>query len=258
MKHNRIILAALLAIAALCAQAQTPLVVAHRGYWDTPSSAQNSIRSLVKADSIGCYGSEFDVWLTADRVAVVNHDDRIGGRVIETSPSADILSQRLANGECVPTLDAYLRKARRLKTRLVLEIKEHRSDANNILAAAMTLAAVKSHRMEKRTDYITFSKTAFAYLLKHAPKGTPIYYLSGDYTPEQLKDMGATGADYHIDVFRSRHPDWIERMHQLGLKVNIWTVNSRDDLQWCISHKADFITTNAPTLLQQMLREPQE
>lgn len=255
MTHLPILPTALLLLAALSAHAQTPQVVAHRGYWDTPTSAQNSIASLVKADSIGCYGSEFDVWLTADHHLIVNHDDRIGGHIIETSSASDILSQHLANGENVPTLDAYLNKARHLKTRIVLELKDHRNDGNDILASAMTLAAVKRHHLEKRVDYITFSKTTFAYLLQHAPKGTPIYYLSGDYTPEQLKEMGATGADYHIDVFRTQHPDWIERMHALGLKVNIWTVNSPDDLQWCIAHKADFITTNAPTLLQEMLKK---
>nr|WP_242489640.1 hypothetical protein [Bacteroides thetaiotaomicron] len=28
----------------------------------------------MKADSIGCYGSEFDVWLTADDELMLNHD----------------------------------------------------------------------------------------------------------------------------------------------------------------------------------------
>ena len=43
-----------------------PKVVAHRGYWTTEGSAQNSIASLQKAAEIGCWGSEFDVWMTAD------------------------------------------------------------------------------------------------------------------------------------------------------------------------------------------------
>ena len=46
---------------SLTAAAAKPEVIAHRGYWDTEGSAQNSIRALVKADSIGCYASEFDV-----------------------------------------------------------------------------------------------------------------------------------------------------------------------------------------------------
>ena len=49
-------------------------IIAHRGYWKTAGSAQNSITSLQKADSIHCYGSEFDVWLAKDNKLVVNHD----------------------------------------------------------------------------------------------------------------------------------------------------------------------------------------
>ena len=53
MKRIAIISAAL-ALFAGAASAQQ--VVAHRGYWTAPGSAQNSIRSLVKADSVGVYG----------------------------------------------------------------------------------------------------------------------------------------------------------------------------------------------------------
>ena len=37
--------------------AQSTQVIAHRGYWKTEGSAQNSLKALEKADSIGCYGS---------------------------------------------------------------------------------------------------------------------------------------------------------------------------------------------------------
>ena len=36
-------------------------VIAHRGFWKTQGSAPNSITSFLKADSIGYYGSAFDV-----------------------------------------------------------------------------------------------------------------------------------------------------------------------------------------------------
>lgn len=49
-------------------------IIAHRGYWKTDGSAQNSITALMKADSISVYGSEVDVWLSSDGVPVANHD----------------------------------------------------------------------------------------------------------------------------------------------------------------------------------------
>ena len=83
MKIVRTISAAVMLAAAATAVAGTPKVIAHRGYWETEGSAQNSIRSLFKADSIGCYASEFDIWMTKDSVVVLNHDPSINGIVIE-------------------------------------------------------------------------------------------------------------------------------------------------------------------------------
>ena len=70
---------AMIAAATIATAAAQPKVIAHRGFWDAPGSAQNSIRALVKADSIGCWGSEFDVWMTADDKLVVNHDASFKG-----------------------------------------------------------------------------------------------------------------------------------------------------------------------------------
>lgn len=60
-------------------------VISHRGYWKTEGSAQNSVTSFLKADSISSYGSELDVWLTADSVLIANHDRVFKGLAMETS-----------------------------------------------------------------------------------------------------------------------------------------------------------------------------
>lgn len=245
-------MASMLAAATVMAQ---PKVVAHRGYWDTPGSAQNSIRALVKADSIGCYGSEFDVWLTADKQLVVNHDDHINGHVIETSDAATITSQKLPNGENVPTLEQYLDAALKLKTMLVLEIKPHKDAAHETLAVKMAVAMVDKKGLSDRTVYITFSKNACLQLVKATHR--PVFYLTGT-DPDQLKKMGVAGADFHIDEFRKNHPDWLKRLRDLGMEINVWTVNDRDGLQWCIDHHVDYITTNAPVLTEELIRAGQK
>lgn len=38
------------------------------------------------------------------------------------------------------------------------------------------------------------------------------------------------------------------------MKVNAWTVNDAKDMEWLISQGADFITTNEPVLLQEILK----
>ena len=245
---------AMIAAATIATAAAQPKVIAHRGFWDAPGSAQNSIRALVKADSIGCWGSEFDVWMTADGKLVVNHDASFKGLPIETSQAADVTALTLSNGEHLPLLDDYLKAfAERPGIKVVCELKVHTDKRHEAKAVKKVLKLMKRHKLTDRAVYITFSPEATREFVKHAPKGTEVYYLNGNWTPQQLKDEGCAGLDYSLAVMK-KHPEWIEQCHSLGLKVNIWTVNRRDDLQWCIDHGADFITTNDPLLLQQMIK----
>ena len=142
MKH---FLLFIVAAVALSAGAQE--VICHRGYWDVEGSAQNSIRSLVKADSIGAWGSEFDVWMTADGVLVVNHDESYGGVVIETAKWKDLKNMRLANGEKLPTLKEMLNCGKKLKTRLILELKPHTDKQHEAEAARRAVKMVRKLKL---------------------------------------------------------------------------------------------------------------
>lgn len=253
---KRIFLLAALAIsmATTCLANGKAKVVAHRGFWATEGSPQNSIRALVKADSIGCWGSEFDVWMTQDGKLVVNHDDNINGIVIETSTSKEVTAQKLANGEHVPYLSAYLdafRKHPNLK--VVCELKAHKDKEVERKAVHQILKMMKKKGLTNRAVYISFSLQATKEFIKYAPKGTEVYYLNGELSPAELKAIGCAGPDYHLNCFH-KNPNWIKECHDLGLKVNIWTVNKKEDLQWCIDNGADFITTNDPLLLQELLK----
>ena len=104
------------------------------------------------------------------------------------------------------------------------------------------------------TEYITFSQHATKEFIRLAPKGTPVYYLTGDLTPKELKAWGCAGPDYHFSVFQ-KHPEWIKECHDLGMKVNAWTVNEAKDMEWLISQGVDFITTNEPVVLEEILKK---
>lgn len=233
-------------------QAQQTGVIAHRGFWKTNGSAQNSIAALVKADSIGCYGCEFDVWLTADQQLVVNHDETFKGVTIQKAKCKVCTSIELDNGEQLPTLESFLQKAQSLKTRLILELKKHQTPEQETQAVINITQMVKKMGLEKRIEYISFSLHAIKEFIRLAPLGTPVYYLNGDLSPKQLKEYGCAGADYHLSVFK-KHPEWINDCHQLKMKVNCWTIDKTEDMKWLINHKVDFITTNEPTLLQKQL-----
>lgn len=250
MKIRIVILSFMVAVGINYIQA-IPKVVAHRGFWNTQGSAQNSIRALIKADSIKCYASEFDVWLTADKELVVNHDEHINGYLIENTSSDTILMQKLSNGEYLPSLSQFLNAALPLSINLVLEIKPHKNIEHEKEAVAMVTDMVRRKGLEERVTYITFSRNAFDELVKLTSR--PVMFLTG-VEPDVLKQIGGSGADYHINVFK-KNPEWIKQLHDMGLAVNIWTVNTPEDIQWCIDNGADYITTNEPELVQKMIKK---
>ena len=240
-----------LSLVTFTMSAQTK-VIAHRGFWDTPGSAQNSITALAKADSIGCYGSEFDVWLTKDNVLIVNHDPTFKGKRMESSTAKEITDLRLVNNEQLPTLEEYLKKAQTLPNlHLVLELKSHKRHERETEAVKRIVEMVDKYGLASRTDYISFSLHATKEFIRLAPQ-SQVYYLNGELSPKELKSIGCAGLDYSIGTIKN-NPNWIKEAHDLGLKVNVWTVNKESDMKWLIENNVDFITTNNPLLLQSIL-----
>ena len=258
MKINKVmmtcLLSAFLSGGSAWSQGQ---VIAHRGYWTADGSAQNSIASLEKAARLGVYGSEFDVSLTADGVAVVNHDDSIQGICIETAAYADLQALKLSNGETLPTLEAYLEAGKKNPdTKLILEIKPHKRVVNEDRAVQTILYQVDRYGMTDQVEYISFSMNICKELIRRAP-AAKVSYLRSDVSPADLKTLGFAGLDYHYEAFE-RHPGWIAEAQDLGLTVNVWTVNDPARMEALIDAGVDFITTDKPAELKRLTEEVTE
>ena len=240
---KKLIVMAAACLMTLAAAAQTK-IVAHRGYWDCAGSAQNSITSLKLADKIGCYGSEFDVHLTKDGVIVVHHDQNVGKIDIQTSTYKALKKERLKNGEKIPTLEQYLDAGKDLSCKLVLEIKKQKVQSHEDSLVRQCVDMVKSKGLTDRIVWISFSGKACELLHQLLPDAH-IQYLLGDWDPKTIKAKGLSGIDYEQKVL-ALHPEWIKECHDLGLVVNVWTVNNLNTINQFIKAGVDFITTNAP------------
>mgnify|MGYP000365184164 FL=1 len=252
---KKLILAAAMLLTGSAAVAAQPKVISHRGYWTAPNSAQNSLASFTKADSVGVFGSEIDVWLTADDKLIVNHDRVYKGTDInmEKSTLKEITSIVLPNGENIPTLDAYLRLvAAKPDTRLILEMKSLSDLKREDLAAEKIVKALRKYNLLDRTDIIAFSINACLAFKKLLPDGR-IFYLNGDLAPRSIKKLGLTGIDYSMNVLR-KNPKWVEQAHKEGLEVNVWTVDTEEDMRYFIDLGVDYITTDYPERLQALLK----
>lgn len=253
MKNKILGLIAVLLITASTLSAQTK-VIAHRGFWDTEGSAQNSIAALSKAYEIAVYGAEFDVLVTSDGVPVINHDNTIQGFDIQEMPYKKLKDLKLSNGETLPTLEEYLSQGKEYsEMQLVLEIKSHKTKKAEDKAVAIIVNLVKKMHLEDQVEYISFSMNACKELLRLSPD-SQIAYLTGDLSPTEIHAIGLTGIDYHYDVF-TKNPEWIDEARMLGLTINVWTVNKEENMINLIEKGVDFITTDKPLEVQKLLED---
>lgn len=234
-------------------------VIAHRGYWKAEGAAQNSIASILAAGKIGAYGSEFDVNLTADGMLVVNHDFTFHGYKISETPFEVLCNDtlRLANGECIPTLDAYLEASLQYpEMKLIFELKSEGDPDYEAVAIPSSIEAIKKFGVMDRVEFISFSLSACKEFARLMPGCRVAYLGEPELTPAELKEMGITGIDYYFPVF-DEHPEWVEEAHKLGMVVNTWTVNKEEDIRRMLDLGVDQITTNEPELAQRLIAERQ-
>jgi glycerophosphoryl diester phosphodiesterase len=246
-KLKNIPITALITLALTSTAQEQPKIIAHRGYWQTYGSTQNSIRSLERAAEIGAYGSEFDVHLTADNILILFHDNAIHDINIQEVAYSRLMDIKLPNGEKIPTLREYLEAARKTGTdiKLIFELKPHATPERNREAARRSVETIREKKLTYRTEFITFNLDAGKELIRLAPE-IPVYYLNGDLPPQELKKLGFAGLDYHIDIMR-KNPQWFKEARTLGLGVNVWTLNDSAVIKEMADQGADFITTDIPS-----------
>jgi glycerophosphoryl diester phosphodiesterase len=228
-----------------------PEIIAHRGFWNKSGSAQNSLSSLGNAIDMGFYGSEVDAYITKDGVVVLSHDNKYQEIEIEMANYEELLPLRLPNGEPIPTLQQYIdRIKQQQQTKLILEIKPHSTIENENRAVTAIVQLVDENGIAELVDYISFSENICQELIKSNPKHR-VSYLSGNKSPEELKKEGYWGLDYSVGALK-QHPDWIKEAKEQGLTVNVWTVNSEDDMHYFIYQGVNYITTDNPLLLKEI------
>lgn len=172
--------------------------------------------------------------------------------VIQESTFDKVRNTLLGNGEKVPTLREYLLAGKSdPSTQLILEIKKHPTPERENEIVAKTMAMVEELGLEKRVEYISFSWNICEQIRK-ADRKAVVYYLNGEKSPAELKKAGMNGLDYSLKVIK-KHPEWVKQAHDLGLKVNVWTVNKEEDMAAMLDLGVDFITTNNPVELKALI-----
>lgn len=139
---------------------------------------------------------------------------------------------------CMPSLEEYLRICKTYDKIAVLELK------NPYLKEeiAEILEIVRNTYQIEKLIFISFVFENLVYLRELEPKAeiqSLCMELSDEFMERLLK--------YRIDVdiyFKNLSEEDIEALHEKGIKVNCWTVDSPSDAERLIAAGVDFITTD--------------
>lgn len=238
-------------------------IVAHRGY-HPGSVPENSLASLKEAQKLGVYGSEFDVYITTDDVVILYHDTKLKGtehpddapykgKRVDSMTYAELKNYKMSDGSPLPTLNDYLEQGLKYpNTKLILEIKSHDTAAKNMKAAVACYNAVKAKNMQNQVEYIAFNYDICKKLVELDPNAM-VQYLNGDKAPATVLKDGIRGIDYNYGKLTDA---WIKEANDLGMTVNVWTVNNQADMVNFMNKGVDLITTDQSEIAMKIVGKP--
>ena len=249
-------------------------VIAHRGA--SEDLAEHTLAAYEAALEQGADGLECDVRLTADMHLVCVHDRRVnrtsnGRGVVSTLELAQLREldfgswkapisevempdRRRDGAQRVLTLERLLRLVadhpRRVE--LAIETKHPTRYAGLVEEHLVTMLdrfGFAHPRLGKRSPVrvMSFSALSVRRIRKLAPSLDTVLLL--DRVPLRLRDgslprgVRITGPGIHILRI---HPEYVERAHEMGNRVHVWTVDQPSDIDLCVELGVDAIITNRP------------
>lgn len=218
------------------------LCVGHRGA--RAYAPENTLTSFRKAIEIGVDAIEFDVRRTKDGRIVVIHDADVkrttdGEGLVSELTLKEIKSFSAEQGEKIPTLEEALDFIDK-KVKMIIELKEVGTEED-------VTSAVKERGLEKHVIISSFLEDAIKRVRDlDANVETGLIYAKHK---NPIKAALELKANYLIAMYRFIHTANVEKAHQNGLKVIVWTINNPEEVSQYIKKGVDGVASDKPDIL---------
>jgi glycerophosphoryl diester phosphodiesterase len=219
------------------------LRIGHRGA--RAYEPENTLRSFKKALEIGVDAVEFDVRKTKDNQLVVIHDPDVkrttdGEGLVSELTLDEIKGFSAEKGEKIPTLKEALDFLDK-KVKIVIELKETGYEEK-------VLAAVHQNGLEKNVVIVSFKEEALRKVKDlDSQVETGLIYVKHKNPVKAALDLKAS---YLLPLYRFTHTANVQKAHENGLKVIVWTINKPEEAAEYQKKGVDGIASDKPDILK--------
>ena len=236
-----------------------PFIWAHRGA--DGYAPENTLPAFALAAEMGADGVELDVQLTKDGQVVVCHDERLDRVSSGTGWLKDHTLEELKKldfsgeneeyaGVQIPTLKEVLDLLQDTGMYVVIELKTKVFPYLGIEKKCIDL--VKEAGYEDRVIFCSFNHLSLQ-KVRLFSKGMKIGYLYLHASPSIIPFVQKLGVDaLHITEYNLLSPGLLRKCRELGITINVWTVNKERDLRICADLGIHAVITDYPDRVKQM------
>jgi glycerophosphoryl diester phosphodiesterase len=215
------------------------LKIGHRGA--KALEIENTLDSFNKAVHLGANAIELDVRHSADGKLVVSHDEnlkRVYGSNIGIR-DATLKELKHLTGNRIVTLKEALQALKGNVEKILVELKETGYEKK-------VLAVIAREKLKDEAIVVSFHDEALS-RVREADKKIETGLIYARYK-KPVEAALKLKAQYLLPLYRFVHTKDVEKAHEKGLKVVVWTINTKQEAEEYIKKGVDGIATDDPLI----------
>lgn len=247
---------------SLRAPGEPAFIAGHRG--DRADAPENTMPAFQAAFASGLEFVETDVQLSLDGVPVLMHDETVDRTTDGTGSVADLTLEQLRAldagswyapefaGTRVPLFDEFVDALAGNRQKALVELKGFWTPAG----IRTVLDAIYLRGVQNRVIFASFNLTTIAHLADTAP-AIPRVIIKRDLPSDPVGLARYYGAIAILTTATSleNDPHAVSGMHEAGLGVLVYTLNSEKRWSEALAYGVDGIITDKPSKLDGWIAE---
>lgn len=232
-------------------------LIAHRG--DVSKGVENSLEALEAAAKEKAAYAEMDILLTKDHQFVVMHDynlKRLAGvdKDVKDMTLAEVQGLKIqqdGHTSHIPSFEEYVKRAKELKMKLLVELKSH----GGVPANYVDLFVQKMRDLGVEKDYpaMSLDLSVMEKVEKKAPE-----IKTGYVIPIQFGRFEKVSVDFFAIEDFSYQKNLVTQAHEMKKELYVWTINDKQKLTKYLQQPIDGLITDELTEAQRLKKDLKE